>query len=137
MARVLVIEDNPANLELMTYLLESFGHAVAAATDGESGLRRALDEAFDLIVCDVQLPQRDGCDVVREIRSCGELASLPVVAVTALAMVGDRERLLASGYDGYISKPIDPARFVPSLERFLDAGRGDVRAMRRVCKEHG
>jgi len=120
-AQILVIEDNPANLELMAYLLVSFGHVVATADHGESGIATARRQRPDLIVCDVQLPGLDGYAVVRALKQEPSLSAIPVVAVTALAMVGDREKGLAIGFDGYIAKPIDPERFVGQIERFLSA----------------
>lgn len=118
-ARILIIEDNPGNLELMVYLLEAFGYLPQTATDGEQGVVAALAERPDLIVCDVHLPRMDGYGVIRALKSRPELRQTPVVAVTALAMVGDRERLLSAGFDGYISKPIDPETFIPQVESFL------------------
>lgn len=119
MAHVLVIEDNPANLELMTYLLRSFGHQVVTAEDGDLGFSAARTRPPDIIVCDVQLPGTDGYGVVRAVRADPALTAIPIVAVTALAMVGDREKGLATGFDGYIPKPIDPERFVAQIEHFL------------------
>ncbi len=120
-ARILVIEDNAANLELMRYLLHAFGHEPLAAQDGAGGLARAGAEAPALILCDVQMPGMDGYAVLRAIRSDARLASIPVVAVTALAMVGDRDKAIAAGFDGYIAKPIDPVKFVGEVESFLPA----------------
>jgi two-component system cell cycle response regulator len=116
---VLIIEDNPANLELMSYILVAFGHSVHTATDGFSGIQAAITETPDLVVCDVQLPDILGFEVARQLRSEPELSSTPLVAVTALAMVGDRERILGAGFDGYLAKPIDPQTFLQEIESFL------------------
>ena len=118
-ARILVIEDNAANLELATYLLSAFGHTPLTAADGEQGLAAARREKPDLIVCDVQLPGMDGYEVLKRLRAEPELACIPVVAVTSFAMVGDRNRALAAGFDGYVAKPIDPETFVSELEPFF------------------
>jgi two-component system cell cycle response regulator len=118
-ARILIIEDNVANLELMTYLLVAFGHAVTAAENGFTGMAVAVDEIPDLIVCDVQLPDIDGYEVARHLRRVSSVSSIPLVAVTALAMVGDSDRVLAAGFDGYLAKPIDPETFVQEMEAFL------------------
>lgn len=120
-ARVLVVEDNPTNLQLMMYLLRAFGHEATAAQDGLSGLRAARSESFDLILCDVLMPGIDGYEFARRFKD-GSGEKPPLVAVTALAMVGDRERLIAGGFDGYISKPINPETFVAEIECFLPAG---------------
>ena len=120
MARMLVIEDNPANLELMAYLLTAFGHTPLLAADGEQGLAAARRELPDLIVCDMQLPRMDGYAIVRQLREWPETRAIPVIAVTALAMVGDRDRIIAQGFDGYISKPIIPETFVAQVENYLD-----------------
>lgn len=118
-ARILIIEDNPANLALMAYLLEAFGYRVCSAADGEAGWQAAQHESPELIVCDVHLPKRDGYAVVRLLKDDCKLQAIPVIAVTALAMVGDREKMLAAGFDGYIGKPIEPATFVGQIEQFL------------------
>lgn len=118
-ARILIVEDNPANLELMTYLLNASGHHVLAAEDGSQGLDIASREQPDLIVCDVQLPDIDGFEVARWLKSHPQLRATPLVAVTALAMVGDRDRVLIAGFDGYLSKPIAPETFVQQIEAFL------------------
>lgn len=128
-ARILVIEDNPTNLELMLYLLRAFGFEPAAARDGEEGLEAAARMWPDLILCDVQLPGIGGVEVVRRLKRDTGLADVPVVAVTALAMVGDRDRLLAAGFDGYISKPIDPQTFVPQIAGFLKLPVPELRRM--------
>jgi CheY-like chemotaxis protein len=119
MSRILVIEDNAANLELMLYLLRASGHETIAAGDGEEGLALARRERIDLVVCDVQLPRLDGYGVVRALKADAALAWIPVVAVTALAMVGDRPKILAAGFDGYLAKPITPETFVSELESYI------------------
>jgi two-component system, cell cycle response regulator len=123
MARVLVIEDNAANLELMRYLLQAFGHIVVTATDGEQGAALARDQSPDLVLCDLQLPGIDGLEVARRLKSDPRSSKTPVVAVTAFAMVGDRDKVLAAGFDGYIAKPIDPEKFVEQAEIFLGGSR--------------
>jgi CheY-like chemotaxis protein len=118
-ARILVIEDNPANLELMSYLLRAFGHEVIVACDGEAGIEAARRESPDLIVCDIQIPKVHGLDVARQLKNHPSLGRVPLVAVTAFAMVGDRDKVLAAGFDGYVTKPIVPEKFVEQLETFL------------------
>ena len=119
MARILIIEDNPANIELMSFLLSAYGHAPLSAADGPRGVAAARSERPDLIACDVNLPGMDGFAVLSELKGDPALAGVPILAVTALAMTGDREKVLAAGFDGYISKPIEPESFVAELEAFL------------------
>ncbi len=118
-ARILVVEDNPTNLDLMVYLLKAYGYSPQEARDGIECLEAVESECPDLILLDVHLPRMDGYETIRRIRSDSRLHSVPVVAVTALAMVGDREKLLAAGFNGYIGKPIDPENFVSHVEAFL------------------
>jgi two-component system cell cycle response regulator len=118
-ARILIIEDNQANLALMTYLLRAFGHTVYTAMDGEAGIAAAHRELPDLIICDVHLPKVDGYEVARQLKRHASLGTTPLVAVTALAMVGDRDKVLAAGFNGYLSKPIVPESFVQEVEAFL------------------
>ena len=106
-------------MELMVYLLRAFGYTPLAAYDGEEGVRMARSELPDLIICDVHLPKLDGYGVVAELKKDPQLRKIPALAVTALAMVGDRERLLEAGFNGYIGKPIEPDLFVAELESFL------------------
>jgi two-component system cell cycle response regulator len=120
-ARILVIEDNTENLDLMSYLLEAFGHTTLTARDGEEGLAAVRRHLPDLIVCDIQMPGLDGFGVARAVRLDARLARIPLVAVTAFAMRDDRERVLAAGFDGYITKPIVPEEFVGQVEAFLPA----------------
>ncbi|GGY56369.1 EAL domain-containing protein [Pseudoduganella albidiflava] len=118
-ARILIIEDNPTNMELMVYLLRAFGYTPLTASDGEEGVAAARRELPDLIICDVHLPKLDGYGVVSTLKADPATRRIPALAVTALAMVGDRERLLGAGFDGYIGKPIEPDSFVTQLESFL------------------
>lgn len=122
MARILIIEDNPANLDLMVFLLEAFGHQTCVAMDGEDGLAAARREEIDLIICDIQIPKLDGIQVTQRLRQDRAWRVVPIVAVTAFAMVGDRDKILAKGFDGYVSKPITPETFVGQIESFLHAG---------------
>lgn len=121
MARILIIEDNPANIELMSFLLSAYGHSPLSAADGPRGVAAARSERPDLIACDVNLPGMDGFAVLAALKGDAALAGVPILAVTALAMAGDREKVLAAGFDGYISKPIEPESFVAELEAFLAA----------------
>ena len=121
-ARILIIEDNPANMELMSYLLQAFGHTVLSVYNGEEGVETARRELPDLIICDVHLPKLDGYGVLEQLKhkSGDALRRIPVIAVTALAMVGDRQKLLAAGFDGYLGKPIEPELFVSQVEKYID-----------------
>ncbi|MES2898775.1 MAG: EAL domain-containing protein [Pseudomonadota bacterium] len=120
-ARILIIEDNPTNMELMVYLLTAFGYTPLSAFDGMAGVEAARVSRPDLIISDVHLPKLDGYGVVAALKSDPDLRAIPVLAVTALAMVGDRERLLEAGFDGYIGKPIEPDTFIAELESYLPA----------------
>jgi CheY-like chemotaxis protein len=122
-ARILIIEDNEAAMDLMVYLLHTSGYRTFSAENGAEGLRLAKQELPDLIVCDINLPEMDGLEVLRLLKENSGARSIPIVAVTALAIVGDRERLLRAGFDGYISKPIDPEIFVAQMEALLRSAR--------------
>jgi CheY-like chemotaxis protein len=121
-ATILVIEDNPPSRELLVYLLESRGHRVVAAEGGRQGLAAARSYQPDLILCDALLPDLDGCEVARQVRADDALRSVALVAVTALDSLGDRDRMLAAGFDGYLTKPIRPDTFVTQAEAFLRPG---------------
>lgn len=112
MAKVLVVEDNPANLTLATFLLQSAGHAVLSAADAEAGLMLARDEQPDLILMDIQLPGMDGLEATALLKADEATRTIPVIALTALAMKGDEERIRAAGCDGYIAKPLAYREFL-------------------------
>ena len=118
MAKVLLIEDTPINLELMSYLLRSAGHEVVTATNGEAGLAALADEAFDLVACDLHMPKVDGYEVVRAIRSQQSLTGTKVIAVTG-SPLADGDSLAGAGFDGHVAKPIELATFVAEIEVFL------------------
>jgi CheY-like chemotaxis protein len=120
-ARILVIEDNEANLELVRYLLTFSGYTVRVARDGAQGLAMARQEQPDLVICDLQLPVLNGYEVIAQLRGHVGSAKLMVVAVTAFSMSSDRNKILAAGFDGYFSKPIEPETFVNGIEAFLPA----------------
>jgi CheY-like chemotaxis protein len=116
---VLLIDDTPTNLEMMSYLLSAFGYSVRVARSGAQGLDMAHQASPDLIICDILMPGIDGYEVARQLSADPVLVAIPLVAVTALAMAEDRARILDSGFDGYISKPIDPETFVSEVGMFL------------------
>jgi two-component system, cell cycle response regulator len=118
-ARILLVEDTPHNLQLMTYLLESYGHAVIPAVSGEEGVERASTSRPDLVVMDLQLPGIDGYEALAALRSMPDLDTVPVVAVTSFAMVDDRDRALSAGFDQYLAKPIDPETFTEEISSLL------------------
>lgn len=118
-ARIALIEDHPANLELMQYLLHHFGYVTLVATDGEQGLALVRRERPDLILCDLQLPLLDGYEVARQIKADAALRDIPLIAVTAFSMPGDSEKGLAAGFLAYFAKPIEPETFVAQIEQFL------------------
>jgi two-component system cell cycle response regulator DivK len=120
MAKVLVIEDNPANMTLATFLLQSAGHVVLSAVDAETGLTLARTEQPDLVLMDIQLPGMDGLQATGLLKQDETTSSIPVIALTALAMKGDEERIRAAGCDGYIAKPLDYKGFLATISEFLE-----------------
>lgn len=118
-AKILLIEDNEQNRYMVTFLLEQHGHEVTPAESGTLGLELAARVLPDLILLDIQLPGMDGYAVASALKADPRLKAIPIVAVTSYAMVGDREKVLAAGAEGYIEKPINPDTFVDEVERFL------------------
>jgi CheY-like chemotaxis protein len=131
-ARILIVEDDALNRLLVHDLLELRGHQVVeAATVDEA--RRALDAGrLDLLLLDVQIPGGGAEAVIRYARACATFAEIPIVAVTSLAMPGDRERLLGSGFQGYLSKPIDTRSFGAVIESFLKTATREEPHVRQV-----
>jgi CheY-like chemotaxis protein len=120
-SRVLVVEDNDMNMQLVEYLLEEGGIDIVKATSGEEALSITRSAApFDLILMDIHLPGMDGLSVVRAMKDDTRTARVPILALTAHAMRGDKDRFLDAGCDGYISKPIDVKTFLSSIEQYLD-----------------
>ena len=118
-ARILVVEDNPLNRLLVHDILELRGHAVMEAATVDEARALLERERPDLLLLDVQIPGGGGEAVIREVQKHPHLANMPIIAVTSLAMPGDRERLLSSGFQGYMSKPIDTRTFGAAIETYL------------------
>jgi CheY-like chemotaxis protein len=119
MTKVLVAEDNPINRELLRELLENRGYAVVEACDGQEALRMVDETQPDILLLDISMPVLGGYAVARRIRENPALAPLPLLAITAYAMPGDREKILHSGFDGYLSKPVNARALADELERLL------------------
>ena len=117
--RILVIEDNEDNIRLIDYLLKAHGYAPLLARDGREGVRLAIEGVPDVVLLDIRMPGMDGYEVAAALKAEPGLAGARVVAVTASAMVGDREQIAAAGFDGYIQKPIDPETFIAEVECWL------------------
>jgi two-component system cell cycle response regulator DivK len=118
-AKVLIVEDNPANMTLVRFLLQSVGHTVLSATDAEAGLTLARDEQPTLILMDIQLPGMDGLAATALLKTNDSTRAIPVIALTALAMKGDEERIRAAGCDGYIAKPLRYQDFLATIAAHL------------------
>jgi len=115
MAKVLIVEDNAANMTLAVFLLQSAGHTVLSATDAEAGLTLARDEQPNLILMDIQLPGMDGLEATALLKRADATRAIPVIALTALAMKGDEERIRGAGCDGYIAKPMRYKEFLATI----------------------
>ena len=119
MTKILIAEDNAVNRELLRELLELRGYSVLEACDGQEALRILEQAQPELLLLDIGMPIMDGFAVIRRIRENPRLAKLPVVAITAYAMRGDQERILNSGFDGYLSKPVNPSSLAAELDRLF------------------
>ena len=119
--KILVIEDNDQNLYLVTFLLEKHGFAVVAARNGQDGIDLACRESPELILLDIQLPLMNGYEVAWKLRQIDAIKSIPIIAVTSYAMVGDREKALEAGCTGYIEKPINPSTFMDEVKQYIQS----------------
>lgn len=122
-ARILVAEDNLANLELVRYLLSRAGHEVITTADGLAALEEAQRAVPDLIISDLQMPRMDGYQLLARLRGDPALRAVPVIALTAFSMPGDRVKVMQAGFDSYMSKPLVPETFVAQVEAWLPASR--------------
>jgi two-component system, cell cycle response regulator DivK len=120
--RILVVEDNEMNMKLFRDVLVATGFRALEATTGGEAVDVAVEHAPDLVLMDIQLPDADGVDVLRRLRTDDRTADIPVLAVTAQAMRGDRERFLAAGFDGYLSKPVNVGELIGTVRQHC-AGR--------------
>jgi two-component system, cell cycle response regulator DivK len=121
MATILLVEDNEANMALALFLLESVDHTVLTATNAEAALAIARTQSPDLILMDIQLPGMDGLQATAQLKADEVTRAIPVIALTALAMKGDEERIRAAGCDGYIAKPLDYKEFLALVKTHLAA----------------
>lgn len=117
--RILIIEDNEENLELMVFILTYAGYDCMTAVDGAQGLQLIKQEKFDLIVCDIHLPIMSGFEIIEHIKKTNHLKGVPIIAVTAYSMTGDKEKILSAGFNGYIAKPIEATLFANQIKEFL------------------
>lgn len=134
-ARVLIIEDNQANMDLMSYLLNAFGHVPLCAFDGVQGVETALRERPDLVICDIHLPRLDGYGVVGRLKADPATMSIPVLAASALPVTDGGAALRAAGFDGHLPKSLEPDTLIPSLERYLPAALRSTRSVPAVDHE--
>ncbi|MGH9499924.1 MAG: response regulator [Terriglobales bacterium] len=134
MSKVLIAEDNPVNRELLRELLETRGHSVGEACNGQEALHRIEESLPDILLLDLDMPVLDGFATVRRIRENPVVAALPVLAVTAYAMQGDRERVLSSGFDGYLSKPIQSRLLFEEMDRLLGKSNTEKNGVARKAQ---
>ena len=121
MKKILIADDKATSRELLRTVLERQGYAITEAADGEEALQKALAEAPDLILLDLQMPRRTGYEVLRELRKDPRHAELPIIALTASAMQGDREKALSAGFTGYLAKPVALVHLREEVQRLLQA----------------
>lgn len=118
--KILVIEDNPQNMKLLTFVLKKYGHDVIEAFCGLEGVEKATDSHPELILMDIQLPDIDGLEATKRIRSKESVQKIPIMAITSYAMAGDREKVMEAGCNGYFEKPINPLTIMKDIEKVLE-----------------
>jgi two-component system cell cycle response regulator DivK len=123
MSTILIVEDNEKNMKLVRDILRHKGHATLEAATGEDGVRLALEHVPALILMDIQLPDIDGIEALRRIREHAALEATPVVAVSASVMPDDQQKIVSSGFDAFITKPINLKQFQDTVQQFLAGGR--------------
>jgi two-component system cell cycle response regulator DivK len=123
MKKILIVEDNEKNMKLVRDILRHHGHATIEAATGEEGVRLAGEHRPDLVLMDIQLPDIDGIAALRRMRADPALDAMPVIAVSASVMPDDQQKIVGSGFDAFVTKPIDLKQFRATVERFLAGGR--------------
>ena len=123
MKKILIVEDNPRNMRLIKMVLGNKGYSLLEATDGEEALAVAMEERPDLIIMDIQLPKMDGLEVTRRLRRTPAFSQVPIIALTASVMEGDREKIIEAGCDIYVSKPMDTRQLPGLVAEMLRGGR--------------
>lgn len=118
--KILIIEDNEQNMYMLSFLLEQNNYTIYKAFNGLDGIRIALDILPDIILLDIQLPEMDGYKVATKLRENECLNKIPIIAVTSYAMLGDKEKIISKGANGYIEKPIDPENFIDKMENIVN-----------------
>jgi len=121
--RILIVEDNPKNMRLLKMVLGNKGYSLLEATDGEEALAIAMKGRPDLIIMDIQLPKMDGLEVTRRLRQTPGFSQVPIIALTASAMEGDRDKIIEAGCDVYVSKPVDTRQLPELVAEMLRRGR--------------
>ena len=120
MARILLVEDNEMNRDMLSRRLERRGHEVVIAVDGGQGVELARSEHPDLVLMDMSLPVLDGWEATRQLKAAPETSAIPIIALTAHAMSGDREKAMEAGCDDYDTKPIELPRLLEKIQGLLD-----------------
>ncbi len=124
MSTILIVEDNEKNMKLVRDILRHAGHETLEAATGTDGVSLAVSMRPDLVLMDIQLPDIDGIEALRRIREVKELDAMPVIAVSASVMPDDKQKIVASGFDAFVTKPINLKHFLETVKRFLESGRG-------------
>jgi two-component system, cell cycle response regulator DivK len=124
--KILVVEDNEDSRELVVKVLKNKGYQVTAAVDGEEAVEKAIAEKPDLILLDISLPKLDGYEVAKKLKSLAEFQEIPIVALTAHAMKGDREKVIVAGFEGYITKPINVRELPDQLKSYIRGKRESI-----------
>ncbi len=123
MSKILIVEDNAKNMKLVRDILRHKGHETLEAVNGEDGVRLALQDRPDLVLMDIQLPDIDGITALQRIRADATLDATPVLAVSASVMPDEQQKIVTSGFDAYVTKPINLKQFLETVQRFLEHGR--------------
>ena len=120
MTKVLVVEDNPNNMKLITLVLNKHGYETIGAATGKEGVEKAATEKPDMILMDILLPDIDGLETTRRIRKIESMQKVPIIAITSYAMAGDRDKIMEAGCNGYFEKPINPLTIIGDIEKIVE-----------------